>query len=235
MTFGFFGIVFLIIGIWLLSISNQIIEKSVQYDTICGKPSREDPSKNICQDNSFKIELKEKVEGPVFVYYQLDNFYQNHRRYVKSRSDPQLAGEYRVVKDLSSCDPITTVDHLWDNQKTSKSGKQLADDMPAIPCGLVAKSYFNDTFTLQKVGEANPVDIKDDKIAWESDIAYKFNNIKIEGKELPERSDSPTDWKDIQWLDMTEERFIVWMRTAGLPNFRKLWGRIPDGLAEGTY
>jgi len=26
------------------------------------------------------------MEGPVYVYYQLDNFYQNHRRYVKSRS-----------------------------------------------------------------------------------------------------------------------------------------------------
>ena len=25
------------------------------------------------------------------------------------------------------------------------------------------------------------------------------------------------------------------MRTAGLPNFRKLWGRIPNGLEAGTY
>ena len=25
------------------------------------------------------------------------------------------------------------------------------------------------------------------------------------------------------------------MRTAGLPNFRKLWGRIPGGLEAGTY
>ena len=25
------------------------------------------------------------------------------------------------------------------------------------------------------------------------------------------------------------------MRTAGLPNFRKLWGVIPDRLAAGTY
>jgi hypothetical protein len=29
---------------------------------------------------------------------------------------------------------------------------------------------------------------------------------------------------------MTDEHFIVWMRTAGLPNFRKLWGRIDNGL-----
>ena len=27
---------------------------------------------------------------------------------------------------------------------------------------------------------------------------------------------------------MTDPHFIVWMRTAGLPNFRKLWGQISD-------
>ena len=31
------------------------------------------------------------------------------------------------------------------------------------------------------------------------------------------------------------EHFIVWMRTAGLPNFRKLWGKIKDGLQPGDY
>jgi hypothetical protein len=34
---------------------------------------------------------------------------------------------------------------------------------------------------------------------------------------------------------MTDEHFIVWMRTAGLPNFRKLWGRIEAGIKAGTY
>jgi hypothetical protein len=31
------------------------------------------------------------------------------------------------------------------------------------------------------------------------------------------------------------EHFIVWMRTAGLPNFRKLWGRIDGTLEAGVY
>lgn len=31
------------------------------------------------------------------------------------------------------------------------------------------------------------------------------------------------------------EHFIVWMRTAGLPNFRKLFGRIDKDLQPGTY
>ena len=29
--------------------------------------------------------------------------------------------------------------------------------------------------------------------------------------------------------------FIVWMRTAGLPNFRKLWGKITEDLQPGEY
>ena len=34
---------------------------------------------------------------------------------------------------------------------------------------------------------------------------------------------------------MEDEHFIVWMRTAGLPNFRKLWGRLEQGIKKGTY
>ena len=34
---------------------------------------------------------------------------------------------------------------------------------------------------------------------------------------------------------MNDEHFIVWMRTAGLPNFRKLWGRLDGGIAAGDY
>jgi len=31
------------------------------------------------------------------------------------------------------------------------------------------------------------------------------------------------------------EHFIVWMRTAGMPNFRKTWGKIAEGLTVGNY
>jgi hypothetical protein len=36
-------------------------------------------------------------------------------------------------------------------------------------------------------------------------------------------------------MDMTNEHFIVWMRTAGLPSFRKLYGRINQDLEAGKY
>lgn len=33
------------------------------------------------------------MQSNVFMYYGLSNFYQNHRRYVKSRDDRQLNGD----------------------------------------------------------------------------------------------------------------------------------------------
>ena len=38
-----------------------------------------------------------------------------------------------------------------------------------------------------------------------------------------------------QWLDVENERFIVWMRNAPFPDFRKLWGIIDQDLPKGTY
>lgn len=59
-------------------------------------------------------EIKTDIKGPVYVYYQLNNFYQNHRRYVKSRDSSQLNGNYVPVDKLGDCDPIITVGDLWD-------------------------------------------------------------------------------------------------------------------------
>ena len=52
----------------------------------------------------FKVE--DKMDGDVYVYYQLKNFYQNHRTYVKSRSDKQLLGDPDF--ELDDCLPRKT-------------------------------------------------------------------------------------------------------------------------------
>lgn len=142
-------------------------------------------------------EIESDIKGPVYVYYQLDNFYQNHRRYVKSRDSTQLNGEYVETAKLSNCDPIITVADLWDYQKYNLATPKvkLEDSKPAIPCGLVAKSMFNDTFVLidkSKTAPNNVITIDQSNIAWSSDITYKFKNIV---DKLPEGK----TWKDVQW------------------------------------
>ena len=71
---------------------------------------------------------------------------------------------------------------------------------PAIPCGLVAKSVFNDTYVLKKDGKTIP--IVETGIAWSSDIQYKFKNIENEPNGKP--------WQEIQWLDMTDGKIIIY-------------------------
>lgn len=65
--------------------------------------------------------------------------------------------------------------------------------------------------------------MNEDNIAWKSD-REKFKNQDRE------------DWKSVQWLDVENQHFIVWMRTAGLPTFRKLFAAIDDqDLKAGNY
>ena len=46
---------------------------------------------------SLQIDFKfpEDMSGPIYVYYELTNFYQNNRRYLKSTSTKQLLGAVR--------------------------------------------------------------------------------------------------------------------------------------------
>ncbi|CAN0471674.1 unnamed protein product [Laminaria digitata] len=80
------------------------------------------------------------MSPPVFVYYELANYYQNHRRYVKSRSSLQLLGEQPTL--VSYC--VHVVSPNCENkmiplEETSINGNTL----DLNPCGLIANSMFN--------------------------------------------------------------------------------------------
>lgn len=62
------------------------------------------------------------------MYYGLSNFYQNHRRYVKSRDDNQLLGILETPS--KDCSPFDYV-----NDTSNKK--------PVAPCGAIANSLFS--------------------------------------------------------------------------------------------
>ena len=84
LTFSIFSVVFLAIGIVLQVMSDKIMELEKRYDNVDSCFSKIQTNQNCTID--FQT-IDTKIEGPVYVYYQLDNFYQNHRRYVKSRDN----------------------------------------------------------------------------------------------------------------------------------------------------
>lgn len=189
------------------------------------------------------FDIPEEMSAPVLLYYRLENFYQNHRRYVQSYYDKQLLGNDVKFPDVeaSSCQPLAINDTLH---------------KAIYPCGLIANSIFNDTLMnpvllnvplTQDDNQADPknqtYEMKNTSIAWESDKALfgprsnkNFDDI------VP-----PPNWQ-IRYPNGSytadnpppnlhdDEHFIVWMRTAGLPTFSKLYGRNDTSpMLTGTY
>lgn len=67
------------------------------------------------------------------------------------------------------------------------NGKTLLNQTDvANPCGLIAKSLFNDTYTMYTTTSSSgsfapstQVNIDSTNIAWKSDVEYKFKNLDV--------------------------------------------------------
>ncbi|KAJ1525023.1 hypothetical protein ONE63_009869 [Megalurothrips usitatus] len=253
-TFFVIGIAFIPVGVVLLHYSDKVQEITIDY-TDCNKTSDTYGPPQKCSDVlhsgqsctcDWKFELKQDFEGKVFMYYGLTNFYQNHRRYVKSRDDNQLLG--RLSKSVAyDCIPF--------NVNSSSPG----DPKPIAPCGAIANSLFSDELTIKSDSTGQVVPVLRTGIAWSSDKKNKFRNPELDPN-IPNKTEAlqaafkgfakPNLWKKNIWeLDtdpdnngFQNEDLIVWMRTAALPTFRKLYRRIDDsvegyknGLPKGNY
>jgi len=201
LSFLIIGLIFIPIGIGIVISSNEVIEVEARYDSLC----------SVGQTCTISLTVPQTMHNPVYLYYRLSNYFQNHRRYVKSRNDDQLRGQsVNTYSDLSDCDPVISL-----------NDEQNDDNKFYFPCGLIAKSIFNDTFSLWQDG--NPILLRKEGIAWPSDVEKKFRN-------------PPDGTPGIRVIpDLQDEDFIVWMRTAGLPDFKKLYRIIDQDILPGTY
>lgn len=138
-----------------------------------------------------EIEVKESIPAPVYVSYELTNFYQNHRRYVKSLSYTQLMGEpISTAEAADMCDPVSTNAEM--NKTYSFDGTLLDPQAVAYPCGLIAKSLFTDAYNITTQDDPfvlSPIPMSANNIAWKSDVEYKYKN-------------QAGDWQAKQWIDV---------------------------------
>ncbi|KAG8365638.1 hypothetical protein BUALT_Bualt18G0126900 [Buddleja alternifolia] len=209
------GVIFIPVGIVSLHASQSVVEIVYRYDSECVPgPLRSNKlayikNSSIPKNCTKFFKIPKHMKAPINIYYQLDNYYQNHRRYVKSRNDKQLLHglEYH---DIGSCMP-----------------EDVNHGHPVVPCGLIAWSLFNDTYSFFRGIDELKVNRKN--IAWKSDRDHKFgkqvfpfnfqNGTLIGGAHLD---------PNIPLSD--QEDLIVWMRTSAFPTFRKLYGRIEEDL-----
>lgn len=149
---------------------------------------------------------------------------------MKSLDVDQLKGKAvdNSTIDGGSCDPLKV-----DNS----TGKAY------YPCGLIANSQFNDTINSPQLltggVSAETYFMTNKGIAWDSDKELVKKTQYEPGQVLP-----PPNWHDRYPNDYEDgipdlhenEEFMVWMRTAALPNFSKLARRNDTTpMAKGTY
>ncbi|KAF8426625.1 LEM3/CDC50 family protein [Tirmania nivea] len=196
-------------------------------------PSGNTVKGRIDLDRIYTLEFKipNNLSVPIFFYYRLTNFYQNHRRYIKSIDERQLKGQavtLSALKRSDACSPLIT---------DTDTGK------PYYPCGLIANSLFNDTFShplwiTTNNGSNNEMYVITDKgIAWESDRDRYKKSLYQNSDVMPPQigGDGYTDEKPIPDLSERED-FQVWMRTVGLLTFSKLARKNTiSPMLKGTY
>jgi hypothetical protein len=179
-----------------------------------------------------RFSVSKEISGPVFQYYRLNNYYQNQRLYVKSVDWKQLMGKAVSRADLVDCAPLV--------------GPDGSDNLVYYPCGLIANSMFNDTFGGMIKQEGNSIETvyqfppKD--IAWPQDknrygpSEYQLNTVRPPPFWAKRRDlvNSDGTYKKLPNL-AEDERFQNWMKVAGLPTFRKPYGKCEKDISPGTY
>ncbi|CAG9460632.1 unnamed protein product [Pedinophyceae sp. YPF-701] len=230
-AFMVIAVVFVPLGAACLAASRSTVEYSARYDDSCmpgdGNAAREAALMTLAgegnQCDAVTFDITEKMEAPVYLYYELDNYHQNHRRYVTSRSDPQLRGG-DVKSTLDACEP-----------RRYRIGSAESEANAVTPCGLIAWSLFNDTFSVfTDADRTQEIAVSADGIAWPTDVQNRFGGDVFPvnfNQDPPTRGGGTLD-PAVALAD--QERLAVWMRVATLPRFRKLWGRIDQDIPAGT-
>uniref|UniRef100_A0A7N0RE09 ALA-interacting subunit n=1 Tax=Kalanchoe fedtschenkoi TaxID=63787 RepID=A0A7N0RE09_KALFE len=208
-------IVFVPVGLISLGASRSVVEIVDRYDIDCiPEAFQRDKVAYIRDTSTLKncsrfYKVLKTMKAPIYVYYQLDHYYQNHRRYVKSRSDQQLLHGLKY-KDISSCKP-----------------EESSNGLPVVPCGLIAWSLFNDSYTF--IRGSHELTVNKKNISWDSDREHKFGN-RVYPFNFQNGSFIGGGNLDQNKPLSEQEDLMVWMRTSALPSFRKLYGKIEEDL-----
>ncbi|KAF4675037.1 hypothetical protein FOL47_008348 [Perkinsus chesapeaki] len=141
-VFGGFCVLY---GLALLISANAVREIELDYTSIPG---------DVNGVVTMRTLIQKEMKKPVYVYYRLEKVYQNHREYITSLDRDQLKSGTSMLKDdLDACSDWITAD-----DEPAKFGD--VDSRVLYPCGLIARSVFNDKYYFSvKNSEGNATEL----------------------------------------------------------------------------
>jgi len=180
------------------------------------------------------IDIDQTMNPPIYLNYRLSLFFQNFRRYVRSY-DPTLMWSGDPGPGVGACLPYTYENTVGANASQPYDGA-------VNPCGQIAHSLFNDTFSAallvpssninDREGEVINLALDDSNIAWESDANYLYGNFPAQNYNNISEYRGGGTTGDIP-LDEAQN-WMVWMRPSGQATLSKPYGTINQKLEKGT-
>jgi hypothetical protein len=201
----------------------------------------------------------EDMEAPVLIYYQLTNFHQNHRSYLQSFDPYQLYGQVGPRDPVSEryCEPLNKLggvslnpagliantlfnDYFTLLQGNAANGQPLTMLEEGIAWQSDIELMYNQPDGFQY--EECPAGQCDSSCCngsnWSCDTPYVDKQGNCYRYFYPD--DETTQYLHETYPDIispldgvTNEHFIVWMKVAMQPNFRKLYGWFNQSIAKG--
>ncbi|KAF8819087.1 hypothetical protein IE077_000210 [Cardiosporidium cionae] len=235
----------IILGTTFLLHNNAAVECKVFYENAAPDDAGNVTLKLRHTDCGKTADFKQISQDNIFVYYAIENFYQNNANYMQSVNKAQLRGEVITNKaDVESCFPLDV---------KVMNGKEMI----LHPCGAAAWNVFNDKITIIATDATSQsqkaIKIDQDLVTIATDLpgTPKYKNPTEEQRSLyrdkvyfwmfPEETSylsSALNSSDREILSalggslnyeeagiaVENSHFNVWMHPAAFPNFRKLYG-----------
>lgn len=226
-----FGAAWMALGVVCLVTNLDVHVEKIRYDDRCDFSGLDrHQAQELLWSNhgqgvpcEFNFTVEKEMDAPIYVFYEIDPFYQNYRRYVRSVDYNQLHGEDANGTSASICSPQEFLG--------GKKNESLPNDGLVNPCGLTAWSFFNDTFSLYETSDSVPLSIDENNIAWTSDVNDLFAEYDaVNFNTVPRYRGGGNLTVPVN----QDQHFLVWMRVSARPRTRKLWGVVRQQLPQDT-
>ena len=162
--------------------------------------------------------LERDIPAPSFLMYQLENFKQAHRGYVKSVSWDQLTAS--SVEEVEAATAEVGDDGACGNSRKALRADGNETGPVLFPCGLYAQFVYNDTLELRGAdGATVPTDETQLVPTGVGPRVYKGDALAEYGG---------------RWRNTTSPRWRSWVRASPF-ELRKPYGKIDVDLPAGEY